>query len=348
MDTALEDVSNHCNTCLENRAKPPRTELHPWEWPQVPWSRIHIDYAGPLNNYFFLIIIDATSKWVEIFKTKSITSASTIGFLRTVYARWGFPLLLVSDNATAFRSFEFKEFTNGTGTRHVFSSVHHQSSNGAAENMVRSFKSYLKNDSGKGSVQEQIDCFLHSYRLQPHSTTGVPPAQLMLGRIPRNKLDLMRPDGMELQEEPNLDVQGRILKKQNLQKKYYTKGTARKITFYPHDKVMTRNYGKGPKWKKCTIIRQTGPVSYQCKTDEGIDIKRHVDQMWRDHRTNSESSGSSENSEDSSEAEDDTSSESLKLSPRPSSPEMPERVLPRRSSRERHTPDRLTYSHPQP
>ena len=36
--------------------------------------------------------------------------------------------------------------------------------------------------------------FLFQYRIAPHSTTGVPPAELLLGRRPRSHLDLLRPD----------------------------------------------------------------------------------------------------------------------------------------------------------
>ena len=49
--------------------------LHPWEWPGKPWSRIHIDYAGPFQGRMFLVIVDSHSKWLEDHVTHSASSA---------------------------------------------------------------------------------------------------------------------------------------------------------------------------------------------------------------------------------------------------------------------------------
>ena len=47
-----------------------------WEWPQRPWTRVHSDYAGPLEGKMFLIFIDAHSKWM-VYPTSSSTSTTT-------------------------------------------------------------------------------------------------------------------------------------------------------------------------------------------------------------------------------------------------------------------------------
>lgn len=45
----------------------------PWEIPELVWSRVHIDFAGPLNNEHYLIITDAFSKWPEVFRTRNVS-----------------------------------------------------------------------------------------------------------------------------------------------------------------------------------------------------------------------------------------------------------------------------------
>ena len=67
MDSELESLVKSCEECLRTRNDPQKAELHPWEWPQHPWHRVHVDYAGPLDNKYFLVVVDAMSKWVEIF-----------------------------------------------------------------------------------------------------------------------------------------------------------------------------------------------------------------------------------------------------------------------------------------
>ena len=31
--------------------------LHPWQWPTRPWSRLHIDFAGPIDSKMYLVVI---------------------------------------------------------------------------------------------------------------------------------------------------------------------------------------------------------------------------------------------------------------------------------------------------
>ena len=74
LDGELESLVKTCPKCLENRDLPKKSPLHPWEWPMVPWHRVHVDYAGLMNGVYYLVLVDAHSKWVEIFPTQTITS----------------------------------------------------------------------------------------------------------------------------------------------------------------------------------------------------------------------------------------------------------------------------------
>ena len=40
-------------------AKAPPIKTQPWPKTDIPWTRVHIDYAGPLNEYYHLIIINS-------------------------------------------------------------------------------------------------------------------------------------------------------------------------------------------------------------------------------------------------------------------------------------------------
>lgn len=61
LDTDLEKMVKSCESCQES-------VLHPWEYPKSPWSRVHVDYAGPLFGRMYLIVVGAFSKWVELQK----------------------------------------------------------------------------------------------------------------------------------------------------------------------------------------------------------------------------------------------------------------------------------------
>ena len=133
IDKQIEEKVKSCNPCQTNRKTPELAPLHPWEWPDKPWSRIHVDYAGPFLNCMFLLIIDAHSKWLEIHITTASTAAVTIQKLQQTFAALGLPETLVSDNGTAFTTLEFQEFMKQNGITHLITALYHPASNGLAK-----------------------------------------------------------------------------------------------------------------------------------------------------------------------------------------------------------------------
>lgn len=110
MDQEIDEVVKQCAICQESRPIPPKAPLQPWAWPSKPWSRVHIDYAGPFLGHMFLIIVDAHSKWIEAHVMNTSTSAATIQKLRKTFSQFGIPEMVVSDNGTSFTSEQFKTF----------------------------------------------------------------------------------------------------------------------------------------------------------------------------------------------------------------------------------------------
>ena len=268
LDKDLEELCNSCPECLSQRATPYKAELHPWEWPTQPWHRIHVDYAGPVEGRYFLIIVDAHSKWVDVYHTKGTTTAETIKCLQHSFAQFGLPISIVSDNGPCFTSQEFKDFAENSGIKHITTAVYKPSTNGLAEKMVQTFKRALRK-SNSSDIQSSIDKFLFNYRLTPHSTTGVSPAELMFGRRLRSRLDLLW---------PGESIATRVHERQQAQKKSYSK-VPRKVGFSADTPVMIRDYtSRGPKWIPSTITEQTGPLSYRCTLPSGV-VKRHQDQI---------------------------------------------------------------------
>ena len=104
----MEQLAGACFECLQKRPDPSPV-LHPWDWPEQPWKRVHIDFAGPFLNHMFLVVIDAHSKWPEVVQMASTTSAATIRALDSIFSRYGFPDQLLSDNRPQLTSGELKK-----------------------------------------------------------------------------------------------------------------------------------------------------------------------------------------------------------------------------------------------
>lgn len=58
----------------------------------------------------FFVLIDAHSKWADVYPVNSATTTTTIECLHTSFSNHGLPELMVSDNGTCFISTEFKDF----------------------------------------------------------------------------------------------------------------------------------------------------------------------------------------------------------------------------------------------
>jgi len=75
----------------------------------------------------YLIIIDAHSKWIEAFNTPSATSAAVIeelqGGVHALFAQFGLPDTIMSDNGSCFVSAEFKAILNKYGIKQITSAL---------------------------------------------------------------------------------------------------------------------------------------------------------------------------------------------------------------------------------
>lgn len=125
LDKAIEDMGKSCHSCQANQPNPSVAPLHPWVWPDSPWKWVHVDFAGPFQGHTFLIAVDAYSKWPEVIIMPSTTSEKTIDVLRTMFAQYGLPEHLVSDNGPQFTSTEFKQFLKGNHIKHILSAPYH-------------------------------------------------------------------------------------------------------------------------------------------------------------------------------------------------------------------------------
>ena len=141
MDADIELCVRNCGMCQDGANIPQASALHLWEWPGRPRFRVHMDYAGPIQNKGILLIVDACSKYIDAHVVSSPSSAVTERMLRRTFATHGSPLVIVSDNASSFTSREFSRFCALNGIKHVRCASYHPSSNGLAERAVQTIKS---------------------------------------------------------------------------------------------------------------------------------------------------------------------------------------------------------------
>jgi predicted aspartyl protease len=135
----------------QNQSQPlPSQEFKQWEEPQLVWSRVHMDFAGPIWGSKRLIIIDAKSTFRIVVDMKNDTTAKNLcNALEKVINWFGPPEMLVSDNGSPFSSHE-------NGINHVTTPSYHPASNGFAERFVRTFEETIL----KEQESKQTDKFM--------------------------------------------------------------------------------------------------------------------------------------------------------------------------------------------
>ena len=183
------------------------------------------------------------------------------------FVQFGIPETIVSDNAACFTGEEFKDFMTSNGIKHITSAPHHPASNGLTERAVQIVKNGFKKLT-EGIINSRLSKILFAYRMTPQSTTGVSPSELLLGRRPRCRLDLVKPN-----------ILHRVESKQ-LSQKLNHDTTANVRSFQIDDPVLVKNFNStGKKWLRGHIIKSVGPLSYLIKLNDGRIFRRHVDHL---------------------------------------------------------------------
>lgn len=199
---------------------------------------------------------------------KNITAPATIEKCREIVARFGLPVMLVSDNGTTFTSDVFQRFIKENGIIHVRSAPYHPATNGLAERFVQTLKQSLRKRNENDTVEQHIQKFLFSYRTTPLPEYKKSPAELMLGRQIRTRLSLTLPTKRIKiwNETPHKTVRSMEI----------------------GDEVLAREYvNKKYKWRKGIIEKKFGKLHYLIRIDENRVWKRHIDQVRKLIKNNS-------------------------------------------------------------
>ena len=140
-------------------------------------------YAG--KNY--LVHADRYSNFLWIYPMKDTSSKSLIGALWGTFYQMGFPNHLRTDNGPQFVSGDFINKCTDNNIELEVSDPYYPISNGHAEKMVGVAKSLIK----KSDNLEELKTMLQIYNSTPSVTTGVSPAEMLMGRKIRTSLPMM-------------------------------------------------------------------------------------------------------------------------------------------------------------
>ena len=145
-----------------------------------PWSKVSLDFGSFPEGRNTVVMIDSHSKYhvVEVINSTSFNILAPV--LEKVFAIFGLPEEIKTDNGPPFQGTEFKEFLEHLGIRHRRITPQWPQANGEVERFMRSLNKVLRiaiveNANPETSLQQ----FLREYRGMPHCTTKCLPWSFM-------------------------------------------------------------------------------------------------------------------------------------------------------------------------
>lgn len=108
-DADVENKIKSCKVC--DQTLQVRKEIVTSNWPMTTYSfqRVHVDYFYFKSKLFF-IWVDSYSKFCDIKTINSTNVSSLLTVFRKMFALYGLPDKIVSDNGPPFNSYVFKKF----------------------------------------------------------------------------------------------------------------------------------------------------------------------------------------------------------------------------------------------
>ena len=184
MNADIEETVKNCRKCADFQRNLPSEPLMPTAPPDLPYLEVGTDLFE-FESKSYLLSVDYYSKFVEVDELKDIRSKTVIQALKTQFSRHGIPEILRSDCGRQYTAKEFQDFCEDYGITHKPSSPYFQSSNGEAERAIQTVKGLWKKAADKQLA-------LLDYRTTPLEGINLSPAQLLMGRRPRNTLPTSR------------------------------------------------------------------------------------------------------------------------------------------------------------
>lgn len=275
LDKDINDRVQNCLPCANQLKLPVKSDLQSWPIAQKPLERIHIDFAEPHKGESYLLIVDAYSKWPEVYKMNNMSSSSTISRLDEFFSRYGLPELVVSDNGPQFTSTEMQQYLQENGIEHLTTAYYQPHSNGQVERFVDTFKRSM-NKLKEGKDKTPLETFLRYYRATPNRNVkdNLSPAEAFLGRKLKIDLDLLRPKPVK-----------KVITNFKQNEAYNQKHGTRQREFAVGDLVFARVYEyNSQKWVPGQVVEKIGSLIYKVRLQTSAKIIRsHINQLRTRH-----------------------------------------------------------------
>lgn len=273
-------VELHIRNCLKCIAYSPNYGpkegyLHNIPKGKVPFHTLHIDHCGPMDKkllvkQYIFVVIDAFSKYVKLYATKTTASAEAIKCLENYFTNYSRPEIIVSDRGTSFTSQDFREYLEQNDIKHVLIATGSPQANGQVERVnkvITPMLAKLVDNETKRYWYKVLEDVEYALNNTVNKSTGEAPSQVLFGLRQRGRVK----DAIAsyLQEyitntDRNFDairdkVADRIIVSQKYNEAYVNQKRKAPHQYLEGDTVMIRNFDSTVGTSKKLIPQFKGP-----------------------------------------------------------------------------------------
>ena len=263
MTTEIKEYISKCDVCMTHRTSQGKEPILQHEFISRPWAKVAADLCE-FDNRVLLVVSDYYSNYIEVARLNNLTSRAVIKELKAIFARFGVPDTLVTDNGAQFSSAEFAVFATTWMFEHKTSSPTYPQSNGKAEKAVQTVKNLFKKC--KASETSEFQALL-DWRNTPTAGIGTSTAQHLMGRRCKTLLPIA---GSLLQPSfPTEEDTRKMLGTKQRQQFYYNKHAKPLEQIRVGDAVRMRLPGEKT-WSPGTCTANAGPRSFRVQVGETV------------------------------------------------------------------------------
>ena len=104
IDKCLKEVAGNCKVCQSVKSSPAVAPLHPLGMAGEALVESPCRFYRTTEREMYFVLVDAHSKWPEVVEMQTTTAEKTIQGIRGMFAAYGLPEQVVSDNGSQFTS----------------------------------------------------------------------------------------------------------------------------------------------------------------------------------------------------------------------------------------------------
>lgn len=242
----IKSVVENCMRCREHRPTQREQPLLPIDLPDRPWAMVGTDLFD-FESQKYLLVVDYYSRWIHFERLTTTTSEEVVARIKGVFATFGIPDTMVSDNGPQYSSQTFADFAQQWGFRHRTTNPYKSQENGMAERSVGIAKKILS--------QNDKYLALLNHRATPHSATKVSPACALMGREIRTRVPVL-PRQLMPKSQDDATVRDNDRNAKQEYKKYYDRrhGVRNLPQIDPDSNVLVK-LDHDKLWKPATVVQ---------------------------------------------------------------------------------------------